>query len=130
MNKSLRILVVEDDAAMQTVLWRTFRRNFPGSELYWTDSVADAKAFLQEAKPFDLVLADLYLGDELGTAVWDYCREHCPSTAFAFLSGADVLDFIRAMGSTPMPAFLPKPFRPQEITGLVQGLVRTSARAA
>lgn len=100
-----RVLVVEDDVDMRTLLERTIRSIEPELAVDWVSNVPDAISQLNErAERYKLVLSD-YLLDERGTGfdLYNWCSFHSPELRFAMMSAYPV-------GQETNCDFLPKPF--------------------
>src|SRR5262245_31229265 len=120
-----KILVVEDDRAVQKALIRLFR-----SEDYDVEVMTDGKSGLQafrSSAPSSVIL-DLRLPELPGN---DLCREikrEAPSTPVIVLSAkTDVMDKVLLL-ELGADDYVTKPFSPRELLARVRAAVRRSSR--
>lgn len=83
-----------------------------------TDSTIEAL----QREPFDLLVLDLYLGDEPGMEVLRWMNEHRPSTPSVLMSGSDDVFAIEQARRLGILEFWPKPTRFQAAHRLAQRL--------
>lgn len=121
-----KILVVEDDTAMETILKRLVSRASPESQTDWVPSGPEAlrSIRLQEARqhPYDLILADVQLpGSINGYDIWEASRYLSPHSPFIFISGTPITRFMeRFNGKRDAPPFLAKPLHPDECLSVMR----------
>ncbi|UCE86235.1 MAG: sigma-54-dependent Fis family transcriptional regulator [Deltaproteobacteria bacterium] len=115
---SVRILIVEDERAIQLALSGLLRRE--GYEIDVASDGAEAIAKLRES-PFDLVLTDLALGrGASGMDVLRASKEHRPETAVVMITahGSEKIA-VEAM-KAGAEDYVPKPFNNDEIRVVVR----------
>jgi DNA-binding response OmpR family regulator len=120
-----RILVVEDDRAVQKALKRLFE-----SEGYAVESAFDGVAGLGafRSSPPSAVVLDLRLPKMSGQDVCRQIKDRAPSLPIIVLSAtSDVVDkvLLLEMGADD---YVTKPFSPRELLARVRAAVRRSAR--
>lgn len=122
-----RILVVEDDRAVQKALRRLFE-----SEGYTVESAFDGESGLgafQSASPTAVVL-DLRLPKVSGRDVCRAIKERAPALPIIVLSAAtDVADKVLLL-ELGADDYVTKPFSPRELLARVRAAVRRSSRPA
>ncbi len=109
------VLVVEDDDAVRRLAVDTLRRR--GYQVFEADdSLAALVVEEQTAAPIDLLLTDVVLPSMRGPALAAAMRDRRPGIQVLFMSGyAEGLVGPELDGD----AFLPKPFRPQDLAAAV-----------
>ena len=120
-----RILVVEDDDALRTLLRATLDSLDAGVEEAATASEAEARAVAWQP---DVVVLDVRLPDGDGLALCRRLKEDSAGAgpAVIVLTGAEAVVEARAAGAD---AFLRKPFSPLELLALVERLAGGRATA-
>lgn len=110
----MRILLIEDDTALGPMLVKLIER--------WKMDVTlapdgDAAAALMEARPADLIVADLCLPGANGVDVVTRLREteRFRSVPVLMISGKAERDAIVAASSAGIDGFLAKPFEPEQL---------------
>jgi two-component system response regulator AtoC len=115
--RPLRILVVEDDAALAELFIQIFHER--GHAIDRADDVASAVAVLV-SEPFDVVLADLRLPGASGLELLAWVRRHRPSTrvilASAFVT-RELATHARTLGAREV---LSKPIEPTALVAAVE----------
>jgi ribonuclease P protein subunit RPR2 len=116
----MRVLVVDDDAGLTALIRATFDAG--ADEIVGVGSCAAARRALAHARP-DAVVLDVGLPGESGL---DLCRElkaapHTAALPVVLLSGSTELTAAAAKAAGA-DAFLPKPFSPLQLLGLVERL--------
>jgi DNA-binding NtrC family response regulator len=125
------ILVVDDDAVARQLLADALRKD--GYEVEIAGGGADAIA-LGRAKPFDVVLTDIKMGEVDGLAVLREFRQHSPETAIVLLTAFGSMDGAVEAIKQGAYDYLAKPFRKEEVRLVVRRslehsrLVRENAR--
>ncbi|MCC7440268.1 MAG: hypothetical protein IT285_01460 [Bdellovibrionales bacterium] len=128
-----RVLVIEDDLALSTVIDRVLRELDPEVRVDWAVSAEEARAILRERvrredslRPYDLILADVFLdGEHTGLDFWRWCQREFPDLPLVVTSGLPVDRFFRALGpDEPSPPYLPKPFTVDECFDVLSGALR------
>jgi DNA-binding NtrC family response regulator len=106
-----RILIVEDDVTLGSVLTRVIRSINPDTEIQWETTAEKALA----SSHFDLAIVDILLDGKLnGLDLWDLFKLTHPGMPLLFLSGVPYESFLRRLGATHadcemIPPFLAKP---------------------
>lgn len=106
-----RILIVEDDVAMEVMLMRALRSLDPFASYQWVTSAEEAQVLIQE-EIFSLVIADYYLiGRKTGLDLWEFCEANFPRLPFVVMSSLSAQKYARLFGqSRKVPPQLKKPF--------------------
>ncbi len=122
--KGLRIMVVDDDPAVRTVLTRSVERS--GGVV---EPAEDAEAALERlaASDYDVVLSDISMPGKSGISLARDIRIRWPSLVVVLVSGAELDDWESEAAAGSADAFLRKPFEIQTLVSVVRGAV--SARA-
>jgi DNA-binding NtrC family response regulator len=127
-----KVLVVEDDSCLQTILTRLLHNIDPLIQIKWLDSADDAWAEMQtnyssDSLPYNLIISDISTpGIKTGIDFWKSCQTRYPHTPFLFTSGITVDEFFVKFGnSTVCPPFLAKPFAVKECRQIMQTLLDT-----
>jgi len=130
-----KVLVLEDDLCLKTMLTRLLQMIDPNMEILWKttgdQAIEDLNHHLKsEGNPYDLVIADISTpGERSGLDFWQLCRLRFPKMAFLFISSMPVDRFLKTLGSNMLcPPFLPKPFTVGECRQIVEGLLRYSEK--
>jgi len=124
-----RVLIVEDDLGLKTIMSRILRQIQPEHLVDWAMSAEKALSFIEDrAKDYDtfydLVIADIGLPGRIsGIDLWRRFRREHPTTGFIFSSAMPVDCFLRTIGNDICPPFLTKPFSPGECKQVVQGML-------
>jgi len=137
MNRKKRVLVVEDDGALEHFWEFILDRVGPHVEMAWAESVEEAEALLAKEKErgrdFDLLIVDIYLlGGKTGLEMWEKHRNEAGAPPFIVTSSLSTGQFIKAGGTGPgLPCYLQKPLDPKECIPMIEGLLsRPHAPAA
>lgn len=112
-----RILIVDDDTALRTALFRALDRK--GYQVITSASKQEALQLCQSDRSADLVLCDLRLPDGDGIDLMTEVRSLHPKTLFVILTGFGTID--AAVRATKYGAehFITKPFELNEVLNLV-----------
>ena len=123
-----RVLVVEDDTAIATVIGEALREE--GHDVTLCSHLAQRDALLAEGT-FDVLLTDVVLGDGDGLEQLDLVRRKAPDMPVIVLSAQNTLDTaVRASDSDAFEYF-PKPFDLDELIRAVgQAVSRRDSRAS
>ena len=118
----MRVLVVEDDEGIREGLGELLSDSV---EFHGVSSVPAALEHLKASR-FDLVIADLSLGEQRlgGKAVAEAAQKS--GVPVAILSASPKSDVARALGAVKADAIVSKPFQLDEIEALVQRFNRGS----
>jgi two-component system nitrogen regulation response regulator GlnG len=124
MTKTGTILVVDDDAAIRTVVAQSLRR--AGHQVTTTASLAEFEVQLRLVKP-DVVISDVILPDGNGLDRVARLTAEQPSLPVIMLSAQNTLS--TAVRATEVGAYdyLPKPFDLDALSRAVQGALARSA---
>ena len=128
MNRTGRILVVDDDAAIRTVVGQALKRD--GHRITTAATIAEAEVQLA-ANPPDVLISDVVLPDGNGLDLVDRVVRQHPGLPVIVLSAQNTLT--TAVRSTEVGAFdyLPKPFDLDALSRTVQSaLARGSGGVA
>lgn len=130
-----RILVIEDDICLETILCRILRAVSPEVEIDWLTSADEALIKLQggrvtPATHYDLILADIFLdGKSTGIDLWEKCQSLRPETPVLLMSGMPIDEFFRTIGRDAIsPPYLPKPFTVGECGQIIDTMLRYGSR--
>ncbi len=122
----MKLLLIEDNAAMQTTLRRSFERR--GMQVLGCDDGARALALWQASLP-DAVLLDLSLPGMDGLEVLSQARAAGLKTPVIVLTARGTVGD-RILGlNTGADDYMPKPFDLDELEARVRALVRRSGNA-
>ena len=123
----MKLLLIEDNATMQTTLRRSFERR--GMQVLGCDDGARALALWQSSLP-DAVLLDLSLPGLDGLEVLSQARAAGLTTPVIILTARGTVGD-RILGlNTGADDYLPKPFDLDELEARLRALVRRTASAA
>ena len=118
-----RILLVDDDEVVLTVLERMLRKLYEVTVCHRADEMLEAV----EADSYDVALIDLGMPDMLGDELADKVRALDPRIALVLMSGWSIED--EGMPTTAFDFFLPKPFgRLKQVRQVVREGVQLSRR--
>jgi CheY-like chemotaxis protein len=126
----LKVLVVEDDLCLQTVLMRLLQHIDPHLEVTWVTTADQAWAELRtkgrmNTKPYDIFFSDILTpGIRNGVDFWKTCKLRYPDIPFVLSSGMPLDNFLEMCGKqSPFPVFLHKPFSVGECESLIKGVI-------
>ena len=133
-QRERKVLVVEDDVELITILDRVLKTIDPNLTTDWVTSAEQAAAMLEEHvrnrefQPYDLILADIFLeGSCTGLDVWKMCQQYFPDVPVVVTSALPVDKFFAAIGrDTISPPFLAKPFLAKECKQVLEGILNYS----
>ena len=108
------ILIVEDELVSQSILKRMLEHIDSDVWVQCVSTAEEAYEALNEAEvirqPFDFVIADLYLPETNGLALWQKVQKLYPAIDFLFISGTTHRDWENRIYSLPVwPPFIRKP---------------------
>jgi DNA-binding NtrC family response regulator len=127
-EKPEKVLIVEDELCLKTVLTQILSKLDSGCEVIWVESVGSAKVALRMER-FSLIISDYLLkGKKTGLDLWHECERRYPDTPFLMISGIDVPSFLRRNKGARVPSFLPKPFYAEECRSMIRNLVKVEKR--
>ncbi|GGA48612.1 nitrogen regulation protein NR(I) [Sphingomonas psychrolutea] len=127
MNRTGRILVVDDDAAIRTVVGQALKRD--GHRITTAASIAEAEVQLA-ANPPDVLISDVVLPDGNGLDLVDRVVRQHPGLPVIVLSAQNTLT--TAVRATEVGAFdyLPKPFDLDALSRTVQSALARGSGGA
>jgi DNA-binding NtrC family response regulator len=113
-----RILIVDDEAAIRTLLSVVFQG--AGYEVRSAAAGHEAVTLL-DTEAFDAVLSDIVMPGMDGHELMRWVNQRHPDTAYVLMSGYDVgcLDCPKSAGCT----MLRKPFMPRDAVSLVERVI-------
>lgn len=113
-----RMLIVEDDVELKTIIVRLAERLDPTVQIDWAMDV-DAAVERLVRHDYKLVLTDYFLrGSKRGLSLADSCRLHQPQAAFAMMSSLSVNEVLCLPGASDL-RWLRKPFTSEECLGFL-----------
>ena len=117
----MRILVVEDDAPLASILIRTLRE-----ESYAVDHAADGQEaeWLAFENPYDLILLDLMLPRKNGMEVLKTLRDGGVTAPVLILTARDTKEDVVKGLDKGADDYLTKPFNLEELLARVRVLLR------
>ncbi len=125
-----RILLVDDEASIRSVLRRILRRRFPDVEVVEAGSAEEALNLTRE-RPFDVVLTDYRMEGATGADLLRQLVSSSPATARVLATGYQDDSIIEeAVRGLPLHGRLPKPWDNERLLGLLDSLLaeRIAAR--
>jgi HD-like signal output (HDOD) protein len=121
-----RLLFVDDEPQVLTLLQSMFRRLSPGWDSMVTDRGAEALALMAQ-QPFDMVVSDMQMPEMTGAGLLEQVRDLYPRTIRVVLSGyPDQPLSIQALGAAHQ--YLAKPFRVADLQAIVERADRLEQR--
>ncbi len=122
---TLRILLAEDDMAMQGYLSRALER--AGYSVVAVDRGTAALPLL-EAEHFDLLLSDIVMPEMDGIELAQKCNEVSPATKVMFITGFAAVS-LKASREQPTAKVLSKPFHLRDLVLEVERVFESPAEA-
>jgi two-component system, OmpR family, phosphate regulon response regulator OmpR len=127
MDRSARIIVLDDEAELRNMLQRFLTSQ--GFSVRVVENSAKLKRYL-EREPYDLLVLDLMIGDENGLEICARLRAEGETLPILMLTAkGDPLDRVVGL-ETGADDYLAKPFLPQELTARINALLRRQKIAA
>lgn len=124
-DRTRRILVVEDDTDLSTIVVRIAGALDSDIEVDWARS-AEQAADLLRSTPYDLVLADHFLaGPVLGAKLVSECSRLYPDTTLAMMSALPLREFVQ-LAERELPSnvqLLPKPFSAVDLRAFLHAVL-------
>jgi len=120
MTASSKILIVDDEADLRTILAKIFER--AGYAVATAANGLDAISRCAE-EDFDVVLSDVMMPEMNGHELAQWVRANRPTTQFALMSG--FLPDGRGCTSTVRCEVIPKPFRPKQVVEFIGLMLAT-----
>lgn len=125
--ESLRVLLVEDDAAVRDATGMLLR--LEGYAVLTAGSLTEALECIGSGERIDLLITDYHLGgNDTGTEVITRAREHLGETLPAVLITGDTSSTIRALEG-PRLRLASKPIRAKDLLSLLRALRSSPAQA-
>ena len=106
------VLIVDDDEALRTIVAEFLTRQ--GFECTQAGNVAQACTHLKE-KEFELAISDFNMPRETGLDLLRYVASNFPAMQFIMMSGQPGMELKRQALALGALAYVPKPFRLQEL---------------
>ncbi|HTL10865.1 MAG TPA: response regulator [Bdellovibrionota bacterium] len=130
-----RVLVIEDDLALSTVIDRVLQSLDPSVEVDWAVTEEEARervmarAEEDPGQPYQLIFTDIFLGGpRTGLDFWRWCQRIYPDLPLVVTSGLATDRFYDALGAGEVgPPYLPKPFTVDECYDLLVGVLNYDA---
>ena len=122
---STRILVAEDNEAIQDVVFRIL--DFMGFEVALAGNGVEALSLFL-ANPFDLVLTDLEMPIMDGWRLTHCIKERSPNTPVVLMTGSDRETVWKKVERGPVDSVIFKPFRLEDLQRTVQGALAFTER--
>lgn len=127
MQRSVRILFVDDEPNLLAALARKLRRDF---EVVTACGAEQGLDVLETEAPFDAVVADMQMPGMDGIDFLKQVRGRCPDSARIMLTGnADQSTLKRAHEEAEIARFLSKPCSPEALRDAILATI-ASVRAA
>ncbi|OHD72893.1 MAG: histidine kinase, partial [Spirochaetes bacterium RBG_13_68_11] len=126
-SREARTMLVIDD---ETIVRESCRRIFAGQG-YEVTTAASAREALREAseRAFDVILCDWKMPEMDGVDVVEVLDKRSPDTAIIMISGYPSLDRATEVMKRGAVDYVPKPFTPEEIVGVVNRAVSRRRQA-
>lgn len=119
-----KILVVEDDARLRTVLLEAL--SLEGHQLESAESAEEAVKFLEKEK-FDVLLTDVNLPGKSGLELLPICLRHNPDTYLIVMTGYASIDTAVQAMKLGASDFLCKPISLKDLISAIQVALKTIA---
>lgn len=121
MNIPMKILVVEDDEIVRTLLERVLTRN--GYDVVAVEDGANGEE-MAISENFDCIILDLGLPDKNGLEVCKYIRDHNVDTPLLILSAYNTVNFKVNGLDYGADDYLTKPFENEELLARIEAITR------
>jgi len=121
-RKLLRVVVVEDDAALRSAITRVV--GGWGASVTGAGTAADARTLLEEPPLPELVIVDVRLPDESAFGLLDVISRLSPAPVVLAMSGKASPEEAFLLAQKGVRAYLPKPFSIEELTSVVEAALR------
>ncbi|GAA2260224.1 response regulator transcription factor [Streptomyces amakusaensis] len=126
-GKPVRVLIVDDEAALSELLSMTLR--YEGWEVRSAGDGAEAVRAVREFRP-DAVVLDVVLPDMDGISVLRRLRREEPTVPVLFLTAGDAVEDRIAGLTAGGDDHVAKPFSLEEVVARLRGLIRRSGAPA
>ncbi len=124
MMSSQRLLIVDDESAVRSSLFRFFEKK--GFQVITAGSVQEAQHLCQQSKGIDLALIDLRLPDGNGIDLMNCLKIAHPSLESIIISGHGTIDVAVEATKSGAQYFLSKPFDLYDIENKIQEIMNKS----
>lgn len=126
-----RVLVVEDDQCLQSVLIEIIQKISPEIVVECVTNAHAGARLIHYGHLFDLVLCDINLpGGCSGCDLWWDFRSRYPLLNFIFMSSIPVAEYRERIAAVPCPPFLQKPFTVDEASRVICEALKIDFRRA
>jgi DNA-binding NtrC family response regulator len=114
--------VVDDDTAMREMM--TLALSKEGFEVRSAASAEDAMNALAESR-FDIIVADIYLGDGTGLDLLEHCRSQCPDSKVILVTAHGTIETATSARQLGVFEYLAKPFAVDALVDTVRAAARS-----
>ncbi|MEO1374745.1 MAG: SpoIIE family protein phosphatase [Cyanobacteria bacterium J06635_10] len=119
----LKIMVIDDELDNLDLLYRTFRRDF---KVYKASDARSALEILDKEGEMAVIISDQRMPEMNGTEFFGLTVERFPDTIRILLTGfTDVEDLVDAINSGQVFRYITKPWKPDQLRGLVEQATQT-----
>lgn len=119
----LKLMVVDDELDNLDLLYRTFRRDF---KVYKASDARTALEILDKEGEMAVIISDQRMPEMNGTEFFGLTVERFPDTIRILLTGfTDVEDLVEAINSGQVFRYITKPWKPDQLRGLVEQATQT-----
>lgn len=125
LNRSVRVLVAEDNPINQKLLQHLLQKN--GCIVNLANNGAEAcEQFVENS--FDIVLMDLEMpvmsGEDAAQEIFDYCQEHKKQVPIIMITAHAIAETQERLMAKGINGYLTKPIRAQELLGEIAQALR------
>jgi PAS domain S-box-containing protein len=117
---SKKILILEDEVQLAYILKQALE--FHDYQVYFTESIADAKTYASE-NPIDCVVSDYYLPEGSGEELFYFLKENSIEVPFMFMTGNPSLDFAVRFMKDGGAEYIAKPFSLNDFVNKVKAVI-------
>ncbi len=119
----LKLMVVDDELDNLDLLYRTFRRDF---KVFKASDARTALDILDKEGEMAVIISDQRMPEMNGTEFFGLTVESFPDTIRILLTGfTDVEDLVEAINSGQVFRYITKPWKPDQLRGLVEQATQT-----
>ena len=119
----LKLMVVDDELDNLDLLYRTFRRDF---KVFKASDARTALQILDKEGEMAVIISDQRMPEMNGTEFFGLTVESFPDTIRILLTGfTDVEDLVDAINSGQVFRYITKPWKPDQLRGLVEQATQT-----
>lgn len=123
-ERAKRLLLVDDEAHIRSVLRRILARRFPGLEVTEASSAEEALSIARGNGPFNVVLTDYRMEGATGGDLLRALAEEAPATARVLATGYQDDSMIAdGISGVPLDGRLTKPWDNDELVKLIGALL-------